>query len=467
MSDRGIVLAVAFLALTSAIAPVHGKHPPPNAVISQVQVQGEEFVEICNPTDRSVDLTGWYWYYFPATRTAWDDPSRKREFPTGATIPPDSFYLVQVSGELPIAADWSIGYRRGQLSDKSGTVAIFNGPPSAGTFVDAVGWGKDALLREGSPARVPQQRQSIVRRLVLEKLAPCQDTDDNGADFEVQAIATPRSSRDAGVMMLNPEAADAAFGETIPYIITIRCTVAENALLWIGAEDDLGWRLSLSTESLPIAAGGQVQLRLVVTLPVGVEFVALDLETTGLNPAEDEIIEIAWVRFEADRIVESFSSLVRPQQSFPARITELTGISPDDVALAPPIEEVLPGVLAALFGRTVVAHNASFDREFLEAAARRTGLAVTHVSWVDTLEAAKRAWPGLPSYSLFSLRDRLGLLETQEHRALPDAKAAGLVWLSALSVNTILLWNTITVTAFAEGATSPCAVATARAQVGR
>ena len=110
-------------------------------------------------------------------------------------------------------------------------------------------------------------------------------------------------------------------------------------------------------------------------------FVAIDLETTGLNPAEHEIIEIAWVRFERGAVVESFSSLVRPKQPIPPRITELTGISNDEVASAPSIEEVLPGVLEALSGRTVVAHNASFDRGFLETAASKMGLAVMDVAW--------------------------------------------------------------------------------------
>jgi DNA polymerase-3 subunit alpha (Gram-positive type) len=265
-------------------------------------------------------------------------------------------------------------------------------------------------------------------------------------------------------MRVTPEGARAVFGETLPYVITIRNTGTENAVLSIGAEDDLGWQLSLSTESLFIAAGEQVQLRLDVALPVSDDFVVLDLETTGLNPAEHEIIEIAWVRFERDQIVQTFSSLVRPQRPLPADITELTGISPDDVASAPPMEEALPGVLAALSGRTVVAHNASFDRGFLEVAVRRTGLAVPDVSWVDTLETARQAWPGLANYSLSSLRHWLGLSVVQEHRALPDAEAAGRVWLLALDTSDIVLTNTITLHAFGEGTVSPCATVAAVAE---
>ena len=193
-------------------------------------------------------------------------------------------------------------------------------------------------------------------------------------------------------------------------------------------------------------------------------FVAIDLETTGLNPAEHEIIEIAWVRFERGVIVESFSSLVRPKQPIPHRITELTGISDDEVASAPSIEEVLPEVLEALSGRTVVAHNASFDRGFLETAASRMGLAVMDVAWVDSLEAARRAWPGLASYSLSHLRHWLGLPLDQEHRALSDAKAAGQVWLLALQTGKVALTNVITVSMYQE-ATSPCAITKVHVEV--
>ena len=457
-------LVVAFLLLAYTTGAVYGGHLPPHPVISQVQVAGEEFVELYNPTDRAVDLTGWYWCYFTSTMTGWEAPHRKRGFPAGARIPPKGFYLIQVSGVPTVTADWSIGYRSSQLSDTSGTVAIFRGSPSAETLVDAVGWGKDVVLREGSPAPVPRRGESITRRFVSEVFAPCQDTDDNGADFTIQSVATPRNSCKAVVMIAAPEAASGAFGETICYTISLKNLGTENGVLSILAQDRLGWQLSLSTNRLLIAPGQEVQLHLYVTLPKVAEFVAIDLETTGLNPAEHEIIEIAWVRFERGVIVESFSSLVCPKQPIPHRITELTGISDDEVASAPSIEEVLPEVLEALSGRTVVAHNASFDRGFLETAASRMGLAVMDVAWVDSLEAARRAWPGLASYSLSHLRQWLGLPLDQEHRALADAEAAGQVWLLALQTGKVALTNVITVSAYQQ-ATSPCAITKVHVEV--
>jgi len=92
------------------------------------------------------------------------------------------------------------------------------------------------------------------------------------------------------------------------------------------------------------------------------------------------------------------------------------------------------------------------------------GLAVMDVAWVDSLEAAKRAWPGLASYSLSHLRHWLGLPLDQEHRALADAEAAGQVWLLALQTGKVALTNVITVSMYQE-ATSPCAITAAHVEV--
>ena len=92
------------------------------------------------------------------------------------------------------------------------------------------------------------------------------------------------------------------------------------------------------------------------------------------------------------------------------------------------------------------------------------GLAVIEVAWVGSLEAAKRAWPGLASYSLSYLRQWLGLPLEQEHRALADAKAAGQVWLLALQTGKVALTDVITVSAHQQ-ATSPCAITKVHVEV--
>lgn len=161
------------------------------------------------------------------------------------------------------------------------------------------------------------------------------------------------------------------------------------------------------------------------------EFFSLDLETTGLEPGRDEILEIAWVRFVDGRIRDRFQSLVRVERVPPA-ISSLTGIEPGDLADAPPLREVLPGVLEALAGRAVVAHNAPFDRAFLEAAAERLGLPFPVIHWVDTLALARALWPERRDYSLNSLRELVGELR-RGHRALSDAEATGKLFLEELA----------------------------------
>jgi len=163
-----------------------------------------------------------------------------------------------------------------------------------------------------------------------------------------------------------------------------------------------------------------------------VEFIALDLETTGLDPQIHEIIEIGLVRFSEGEPRERLVWLVRPARPPSPEGLAVSGISPEELAAAPELAEVLPEVLDRLAGAMVVAHNAPFDRAFLAAAAQRLGLRLPPARWVDTLALARALWPRRTGYSLQALRERLGL-PAQGHRALPDAEAAGRVFLALLS----------------------------------
>lgn len=94
-------------------------------------------------------------------------------------------------------------------------------------------------------------------------------------------------------------------------------------------------------------------------------FVAFDLETAGLNPLEDRIIEIGAVRVEGGRVVDRFEHLVNPGCPIPLVITRLTGLSQADCADQPGIDEVFPCFLDFVSNHTLVAHNAPFDLECL------------------------------------------------------------------------------------------------------
>ncbi|MCB0152617.1 MAG: 3'-5' exonuclease, partial [Caldilineaceae bacterium] len=120
-------------------------------------------------------------------------------------------------------------------------------------------------------------------------------------------------------------------------------------------------------------------------------YVALDLETTGLDQNRDAIIEIGAVKFSGDRVIDRFKTLVNPQRAIPRLITQITGIRDADVVDAPTIERVLPEVLAFVDSEVsaVIAHNADFDLGFLRAA----GVNFRRPAY-DTVELATILLPG-------------------------------------------------------------------------
>lgn len=155
------------------------------------------------------------------------------------------------------------------------------------------------------------------------------------------------------------------------------------------------------------------------------ELIALDLETTGLDPQIDGIIEIGAVRFKEGEVLERFNTFVDPGMPLPERITALTGIHPEDLDGAPRIDYVL-GDLRKFIGQLpILGHNVAFDLSFL----RRYGVG-KHNVLVDTYELAAVLLPTAPRYNLTSLSEQLGLQDlTQAHRALADAEAhARIYW---------------------------------------
>ena len=149
-------------------------------------------------------------------------------------------------------------------------------------------------------------------------------------------------------------------------------------------------------------------------------FVAFDLETTGLNPKRDAIIEFGAVRFQQNGPREYYSTCINPGRPLPVRIQQITGILPADVADAPAIEEVIPDILT-FFGngtQAVVAHSAGFDISFLRAAGVKLKAPV-----LDTHELATILMPGQDSYSLGELCKALSISLETAHRAGQDAEA--------------------------------------------
>ncbi len=145
-------------------------------------------------------------------------------------------------------------------------------------------------------------------------------------------------------------------------------------------------------------------------------YVALDLETTGLNAEKDQIIEVGAVKVQDGEPVDRFETLVNPGRPIPHEITLLTGIRNEDVIRQPSFEQVAPALDRFVGAAPVVAHNASFDLGFL----RARGLLV-ETTGLDTWELASVLIPSRPSYSLASLAAHFGIDSPNQHRALNDA----------------------------------------------
>ncbi|MGH7785221.1 MAG: exonuclease domain-containing protein, partial [Candidatus Binatia bacterium] len=151
-------------------------------------------------------------------------------------------------------------------------------------------------------------------------------------------------------------------------------------------------------------------------------FVVVDLETTGGAPAVAGIIEIGAVRVHGGKVVDRFEQLVDPGCRLPRFITGLTGISDAMLAGQPDIAAVLPRFVAFAADSVLVAHNASFDMGFLNAARLAASGRVFDQPHVCTLRLAKRLLPNLRRRSLDALAGHFGIPVIDRHRALGDAQ---------------------------------------------
>ncbi|MFZ5591032.1 MAG: helicase C-terminal domain-containing protein [Bacillota bacterium] len=154
------------------------------------------------------------------------------------------------------------------------------------------------------------------------------------------------------------------------------------------------------------------------------QYVALDVETTGLNPQSDSLIEIALLRVEKGQIVATYQSLVNPRCRLSLKIKRLTGITDEMLQSAPFIEQILPEIRDFIGSQPLVGHSVLFDKNFLEAA---LGYPLGNPIY-DTCELARYLLPEATSYRLTDLCLMLGVPVSGAHRAVADARAAVLLF---------------------------------------
>ena len=154
------------------------------------------------------------------------------------------------------------------------------------------------------------------------------------------------------------------------------------------------------------------------------EYVAFDLETTGLSSLHDTIIEIGAAIMKGNEVLSTFQTFVDPHRPLQPKIVDLTGINDQMLAGQPDISEAIPKFLEYVGNRPLCAHNADFDIGFVTAACEKLGLPF-HPTYVDTLILAQNLMPELGKYKLNIVADALSLPDFNHHRASDDAITCG------------------------------------------
>ena len=169
-------------------------------------------------------------------------------------------------------------------------------------------------------------------------------------------------------------------------------------------------------------------------------FTVFDVETTGMSPVNDRIVQLAAIRIDKDGTMSRYNSFINPCRIIPPKVVAVHHITDEMVASAPLFTKVGYEFMEFARGSTLVAHNARFDLGFLQESLNRTGLPLWKGKTLDTLRLVKTTHPGLPSYKLQYLREIFKLESAdsmQAHRA--DADVEWTVQVLSISLSAALL----------------------------
>ena len=153
-----------------------------------------------------------------------------------------------------------------------------------------------------------------------------------------------------------------------------------------------------------------------------VAFIAFDTETTGLDPALGKIVEIGAVKFDRRGIVARYNVLINPEMPMPEEAGKVNGITDEMLKDKPLIAAVFPDFFDFIGMGVLVAHNAPFDINYVNAELKRAGKTPLTNKVVDTRIFAKEVFPGLSSYALQDLAVQFGITALEAHRAEDDAR---------------------------------------------
>lgn len=153
------------------------------------------------------------------------------------------------------------------------------------------------------------------------------------------------------------------------------------------------------------------------------DYIALDLETTGLDPSYNNIIEIAAVKVSNGKIIDRFETLVKPPYEIDEFITELTGITNDMLIDAPHLSDIMPSFLEFVGSSVIVGHNVNFDINFIYDSLERFDGSNFSNNFIDTMRLSRRLFKDFENHKLTTLVKNFGISNQPTHRALTDCIA--------------------------------------------
>ena len=153
-----------------------------------------------------------------------------------------------------------------------------------------------------------------------------------------------------------------------------------------------------------------------------VAFIAFDTETTGLDPVSGRIVEIGAVKFDRRGVIARYNVLINPEMPMPEEAGKVNGITDAMLKDKPLIAAVFPDFFDFIGTGVLVAHNAPFDINYVNAELKRSGKPPLSNKVVDTRIFAKEVFPGLSSYALQDLAVQFGITALEAHQAEDDAR---------------------------------------------
>lgn len=158
-------------------------------------------------------------------------------------------------------------------------------------------------------------------------------------------------------------------------------------------------------------------------------FVAIDVETTGLSPTVNELIEVSAIKYDGSKKIDTFSTLIKPKARIPYHITNITGITNDMVESSPEVEEVMPRLVEFIGDYPIVAHNANFDYKFIQ---NYSNYSFSKNELIDTVAIGRRLYPQLPNHKLGTIAKHIGITEDGFHRAEFDCECCAKIYINYL-----------------------------------